>query len=127
MASLPSSSGLIGDLQRGVAEIGWANLFVTRQRLRHMDLTGWYLVDPTCFLFRRREPYHGIYSFYFPLEGATWIGILVTLAVVAVFYLAHSLAWPSVISFGSSLLYEMSVLFKESHHKTHAMTTHGLR
>ena len=43
-------SGMIGDLQRGMTDIGWANLFVNYERTKVMDYTVTYRTDLACFL-----------------------------------------------------------------------------
>ena len=45
--------GVVGDLEAGLAEITWANFFVTPERAKVIDYTNWYLVEPNCFFVRR--------------------------------------------------------------------------
>ncbi len=123
--------GLLGDLQQGVAEIGWANLFVTKDRFSVMDFSNQYLTEPTCFLFKRPNPYSGIFSLVFPLRAETWFAILASLAAVAAFYRLHGTVLArydsSPLTFGKLMLYEASVSFRESNHYTHVKTTQSLR
>ncbi len=55
-------TGLAGDLQFGVAEIGWAHLFVSEGRRAAMDFTDAYLVEPFCFLAPRERPYQASHA-----------------------------------------------------------------
>ena len=40
------SLGLLGDLQSGEAEVGWANLFFSKGRMAIMDFSASYSVEP---------------------------------------------------------------------------------
>jgi len=46
-------SGLVGDLNRGYAEIGWGNLFISTQRIGVIDFTDWYSTDPGVAILKR--------------------------------------------------------------------------
>ncbi len=121
-------SGLTGDLQHAVADIGWGNLFMTSFRMLIMDFTDWYLVDPTCFIYKRPKPYAGVFSLIFPLEKETWLFIFFMLVGVNLFYLLYSITWKdNTLTFSTLLLYETSVAFKVSHDMTYNLHTLTLR
>ena len=122
------TTGLIGDLQSGVAEIGWANMFATPARLAVMEISEWYSSEPMCFLFKRPRPYDGIYSLVFPLQEETWLFTFASLAVVAAYYILYSLIWRGEgATYDKLLLYLASVTFKESHGETHLPRSYALR
>ncbi len=115
-------TGLLGDLQHSKAEIAWANLFITRDRLRIMDFSDWYLYDPSCFLFKQPKPYVGMLTLLFPLELETWFFILISLVILNLFNLIYSVVWKKP-SFSQLLMYHASVTFKESHYFSHVSYT----
>ncbi len=119
--------GLLGDFQHSMAEIGWANLFVTRDRLDIMEFSDWYLSDPSCFLFKQLEPYSGISLLIFPLGSMVWTFGLISLVVVAFFYLLHYLVWPDHFHVGELLLFEVAITFEVSQDSLHHVTTYALR
>ncbi len=118
---------LVGDLQQSMAEIGWAHLFVTRDRLDSIDFCDWYLSDPTCFLFKHVEPHSGLSLLIFPLNSMVWTFGLISLVVVAFFYLLHYLVWPDHFHVGDLLLFEVAVTFEISQESLHHVTTYALK
>ncbi len=121
-------TGLLGDLQHSVAEIGWANLFITNDRARVMDFTDWYLQDPSCFLYKKSDPYTGIHSLIFPLETETWFAILASLLAVNVFFVFHSIFWgQQEVALDTLIIYEAAVTFTNSQNLTHYLPNEGLR
>ncbi len=121
-------AGLVGDLQHGIAEIGWANLYITPARGKVIDYSDWYTVEEFCFLFKKPDPFSGMHTLIFPLHEYVWLSMFVSLAAVGCYYLLQSLAWhPGHISFSNLLLYEASVVFKESHRYSHRYYTQEFR
>jgi hypothetical protein len=121
-------TGLQGDLQHDLAEIGWGNLFMTTSRMRIMDFTDWYLHDPSCFVYKRPSPYAGIFSLVFPLENETWLFIAVLIAAVNLFFLLYTAVWKDrYVTIGRLVMYEASATFKVSHELTYSLPTFTLR
>ena len=87
------TSGLVGDLQHSVAEIGWANLYITQKRGRVIDYSDWYAVEEACFVFKQPKPLSDIYTLIFPFGRYVWSLFFISLTGIANFYLIHSLAW----------------------------------
>ena len=50
-------SGLMGALQTGQADIGWANLFITEQRKELFDFTDGYNSDDWCAMVKKPGSY----------------------------------------------------------------------
>ncbi len=120
-------TGIVGDLQQGVAEVGWANMFITAHRLRVIDFSDWYTVDPSCFLFKQPKPLSGILSLIYPFQKETWMFIFISVGGIFCYYLVYSRTKPQDLSFTMLLLYGTSVIFKESDRETHKFYTHSLR
>ncbi len=120
--------GMIGDLQRGIGDIGWGNLWVTEARIKAMDFTDFYALESACFLVPQADPYRGPRVLVFPLEKKTWIGLLISLAAVAGFYLIHSLMWPDIgYGFAGMAMDGAMSVVNQSSHKTSKFYTDGLR
>ena len=117
----------MGDFQRGVADIGWANLFVLPSREAAMDFSDWYLVDPSCFMIARKKPYSGIYSLIFPLDGMTWFLGLMSVLVVAAFYGIHARSGLPSPSFDVLVMFIAQVALKESDKLANIWQTNSLR
>ncbi len=94
-----------------------------------IDFSDWYNVEPSCFLFKQPRPYSGIYLLVFPLQRETWLFCFISLVGIAFFYLVHSrvAAFHPYWSFDMLLLYEASVMFKESDRRSHRRHTYALR
>ncbi len=127
-----SFPGVFGDLQRGVAEIGWANLYVMEQRRDILEFTDWYLVEPTCVYMRRPTPHSGIYMYLLllPLDRTVWLSGLAALLSVAAFYSLQSCLWKDwagTTSLYSLVLFGVSVTFSHSSDFAHRQQPRGLR
>ncbi len=118
----------MGDLQWGIAEVAWGNLFITAERSKMIDYSDWYLVEPSCFLAQSPEAYSGIYTLLLPLEVPVWLCSLLALATVLSIYkfYASSDAYPAV-NVGNLILFGLSVAMRESDKFTHKKQSVGLR
>lgn len=115
-------------MQHSVSEIGWANLFITKERSKIIDYTDWYLQEPSCFLYRKSDPYTGIYLLVFPLEVQTWLAILALLPAVNLFFMFYSLLiGQSEVALDTLVIYQAAVTFMNSHNFTHSLPSHGIR
>ncbi len=119
----------MGDFQRGIAEIGWANLYVTPKRFHIMDFSDFYVMEPACFLMPRPQPYSGAIILILPLDLRTWLFGIFTLITILVFYLFVSKStitadnWP----FDVLLIYEAMVVFRESTVYTTKISSNHMR
>ena len=65
--------GMLGDLRRGEAEMGWGNLYSSMSRPDVLVYTTQYIIEPNCFNMRRPRQYKGMFLLLMPLSEATWI------------------------------------------------------
>ena len=70
-------TGVMGDLQFGRADITWGHFFMVGKRMRVMDYTQWYFLDPTCAMVpTSTQAASKIFAIFRPLDLYTWLGIL---------------------------------------------------
>ena len=51
------NSGLVGELQRGESDIGWADLYLIPDRMKYIDYTAPYIVEYASFMLGQHHPH----------------------------------------------------------------------
>ncbi len=100
-------SGLMADLLKSYAEIGWGNLFVTLKRLPYIDYTDWYYLESNCVLVPRPQPYSKILALVQPFDFKTWTMMVVTTIVAFVVLQLQ----------GNNSMFVLALLVNQSHTK----------
>ena len=49
------NSGLVGELQRGESDIGWADLYLIPDRMKYIDYTAPYIVEYASFMLGQHQ------------------------------------------------------------------------
>ncbi len=106
--------------------MGWANLYIVKDRMAVMDFSDYFLVEPACILMKKPNPYHGIYSLVLPLSKETWAGFGIALLALAAFYLLHSRLLP-LPPLATLVLHGTALTLARSDDRSHRLYTHGLR
>ena len=79
-----SWNGLVGELQRGVADVAMAAFSATKQRSDVIDFSHPYFYSGFSILVAEKKRKIPIYAFLEPFDGFVWVGVVVTATVVAV-------------------------------------------
>ena len=93
-------TGLMGDLQRDKADIGWAQLFIIPNRAKIIDYTSAYDIDYLCYMLAKPPPLPPWTAVVLPFELSIWLCLLtsntlcVLLSVFFVWYLKQEKRFP---------------------------------
>ncbi len=65
-------TGLLGELQHGRVDVGWANLYKIHSRSQFMDFTVWYWMTENCALTEKSKPYPKIMALLLIFDWRMW-------------------------------------------------------
>ena len=51
-------SGIVGDLQKEISDVVWADLFVVPNRMKYIDYAEPYAIDYVCYMVRHTIGFH---------------------------------------------------------------------
>ncbi|CAB4066936.1 unnamed protein product [Lepeophtheirus salmonis] len=78
-------TGLMGDIVNRKADLGFCNLFITRDRLKIIDMTNAYHIDYACFLTPSPKLIPHYMSIIYPFDAQLWACILLTFIILIPF------------------------------------------
>ncbi|XP_068229291.1 ionotropic receptor 21a-like [Palaemon carinicauda] len=117
-----SWNGLMGIIQRGEAEVGVANLFISNVTLRMLvaDFSVPFDIEVSCFLSRLPKPLPKWERILYPFELTTWISIIAGMVVSGpVLYVMAKIGKASggekvdLLSLSYTILYALGIQFME--------------
>ena len=121
-------TGVVGDLQRGIAEIGWGNLYITPEREEFIDFSDWYLVEPSCFLAQSPGLYRGIYTLLLPLEAYVWLCSFLSVCLILTFYTFYAKTrYHPLVNLDELVLFGIGAPVRECHKLAHKKLSPSLR
>ncbi len=83
-------TGVIGDLQFDRADVSWGHLFIFARRLKIMDFTQWYFIDPTCVMVPNSHVASSkLFRAFEPFRPATWLGVVAMMASLVLMFMIH--------------------------------------
>lgn len=85
-ATTATYSGMVGELQKGVSEVGWLNLFIVPQQMEYIDYTAPYLIDYGGFMMLRPPALPQWQALTYPLHWQVWLATLASSLVMAAIY-----------------------------------------
>ena len=78
--------GFLGDVSKGIADIGWANMWVVPYKAIYMDFTRPYYIDQSCYLVKVPETSSANWkSLALAFAMETWIAAIVTFILSMIF------------------------------------------
>ncbi len=109
-------TGLMGDLQRGVADVGWAQLFIIPNRVVIVDYTSAYDTDYLCYMVAKPEALPAWTAVVLPFEPIMWLSVVVcySIAILATLFLVWFLKQRDVFPYVDCCFYVFGAAMDES-------------